>query len=167
MLDRRRLIRVIVAAMPLLAAASAGLAQQSFQRFFPLLIDLPGWKAGKADGAAVQVPGASMVTATRDYRRGDARLDAQVIIGAAAQGALAALQPGMKVETPDARMSTETVNGLQIMRTFQVKDKSGAIVVALAPAAMFNLSFNGVGDDEALDLAKKFDWKAMQAAVGN
>ena len=168
MIDRRRLIRFVVAAGPLLAAgllSSASLAQQSFQRFFPLLVELPGWKGGKPDGAAVEIPGASMLTATREYRRGEARLDAQVIIGAAAQGALAAIQPGVKFETSEGRMSTTTVDGLQIMRTFNISDKSGAVVVALGPSAMFNLAFNGVDEDEALELARKFNWKGMQAAL--
>jgi hypothetical protein len=30
---------------------------------------------------------------------------------------------------------------------------------------MFGLSFNGVAEDEALTLARRFDWKAIQAAV--
>ena len=74
MIDRRRLIRFAATAVPLLAVglrSSASRAQQSFQRFFPLLVDLQGWKAGKPDGAAMEIPGASMVTATREYRRGE------------------------------------------------------------------------------------------------
>ena len=30
---------------------------------------------------------------------------------------------------------------------------------------MFSLSYNGITEDEALALAEKFDWKAMQAAT--
>jgi hypothetical protein len=106
-----------------------------------------------------------MVTAGREYRRDDARFNAQIILGPAAQGALAATQAGVKIETGDARMSTATIDGLPVARTFTVSDKSGAVLVALGPSAMFSLSFNGIDDDEALTLARKFDWKAMQAAV--
>lgn len=168
MIDRRRLIRLAMVVGSALAAglpSSGSLAQQSYQRFFPLLVELPGWKGGKPDGAAIDVPGASMVTAKREYRRGEARLDAQIVIGAAAQGALAAIQPGIKIETSDGRMSTTTIDGLQIIKTFKNSDKSGAIIVALGPSAMFNLAFNGVGEDEALELARKFSWKVMQAAL--
>jgi hypothetical protein len=62
-------------------------------------------------------------------------------------------------------MSTATVDGLTLMRTFQVKDKSGAIIVALGQSALLNVAFTGVPEDEAFGLARRFDWKAIQAAL--
>ena len=62
-------------------------------------------------------------------------------------------------------MSTSTIDGLQVTRTFNTRDKSGAILVALGASAVFTLSFNGIADDEALTLARKFNWKAIQAAI--
>ena len=50
-------------------------------------------------------------------------------------------------------------------RTFNFKDKSGAILIALGSNSVFSLSFNGIAEDEALGIAKKFDWKAIQAAA--
>jgi hypothetical protein len=167
MIDRRQFIHVALAA----AALPAGLlvptlaCAQSFQRFFPLLVELQGWKGGKPDGASVEIPGNSMITAGREYRRDDARLNAQIILGPAAQGALAATQTGVKIETGDARMSTATIDGFPVTRTFNIPDKSGAVLVALGTSAVFTVSFNGIDDDEALTLAGKFDWKAMQAAI--
>jgi len=70
----------------------------------------------------------------------------------------------MNIETSDGRMSTSTIDGLPVTRTFNFKDKSGTILVALSTNAMFSLSFNGIAEDEALTLAKKFNWKPMQAA---
>jgi len=113
----------------------------------------------------MEIPGSGIITATREYRRGDARLDAQIIIGPPAQVALAATQSQVKIETGDMRMSTATIDGLPVARTFTVHDKSGAIIVALGASAMFSLTFTGVTDDEALALARQFNWKAMQAAV--
>jgi hypothetical protein len=169
MIDRRRAIRLVLAAAALSAAwllpSSAARAQQSFQRFIPFLVDLQGWKGNKPDGVSMEMAGNSMVTATREYERGEARLNAQVIIGPAAQGALAATNAGVKIETSDARMSTSTIDGLQVTRTFTISDKSGAILVALGTSALFTLSFNAVAEDEALTLARKFNWKAMQAAI--
>jgi len=111
----------------------------------------------------MEMPGNNMITATREYQRGAARFHAQILIGPAAQGALATIKSGMKIETSEGRMNTSTVDGMQAMRTFNFKDKSGAILVALGANAVFSFSFNGISDDEALMLAKKFDWKAMQA----
>jgi len=170
MIDRRVAIRLALAAAALSVAvwllpSSAARAQQSFQRFIPLLIDLQGWKGNKPDGVSMEMPGASMVTATREYERGEARLNAQVISGPAAQGALATISAGVKIETSEGRMYTSTIDGLLVTTTFTVKDKSGAILVALGPSALFTLSFNGVSEDEALTLARKFNWKAIQAAI--
>jgi hypothetical protein len=71
----------------------------------------------------------------------------------------------MKVETSEARMSTSTIDGLQVATTFTKADKSGAILVALGTSALFSFSFNGLAEEEALALAKKFNWKAIQAAI--
>jgi len=166
MLDRRAAIRLAIWA---LSAAwllpSAARAQQSFQRFLPLFVDLPGWKGGKPDGMAMEVSGNSMVSAQREYERGASRIHAQIIVGPVAEGALKAAGTGIKIETSEMHMSTSTIDGLQVTRTFTLADKSGAIIVGLATNAMFNLAFNGVEEDEALTLAKAFNWKAMQQAV--
>jgi hypothetical protein len=166
MIDRRRIIGLVFASAPAacLFGASAARAQQAFQRFFPFLIDLDGWQGKKPDGIAMEMTGSSMVTATREYQRGGARLHAQILIGPAAQGALAATQAGMNIETSDGRMNTSTIDGFAVTRSFTFKDKSGAIIVGLGKNGVFNVSFNGIPDDEALMLAKKFDWKAIQAA---
>jgi hypothetical protein len=51
------------------------------------------------------------------------------------------------------------------LRLTAAKQKSGALLIALGKEAMFTLSYNGITEDEALTLADKFDWKAMQAAT--
>ncbi len=165
MTDRRAICLALIAlAAACLLPSTAARAQQGFQRFFPLLIDLQGWKGNKPDGMAMEVPGTSMVTAERGYERGGARLKAQILIGQAAQGALAATSAGVKIETADAHMSTSMMDGFQVTRTFTVSDKSGMILVALSANAIFSVSFNGVAEDEALTLAKKFNWKGIQSA---
>ena len=164
MIDRRGAIRFALAALPAAWLVPSSARAQDFQKFVPFLVDLPGWTGNKADGMAMQMPGASMITATREYKRGNATLNAQIISGAAAQGALGAIQPGVKLETAELHVNTATVDGLTVARTFQVKDKAGTIMVALGPSALFNLAFNGVAEDEAFGLARRFDWKAIPAA---
>ena len=166
MTNRRHVLYVLVVALAAvwLQQPSPALAQQAFARYFPFLIDLPGWEGKKPDGVAMEMPGNSMITATREYQRGPARIHAQILFGPAAKGALAATQTGMNIETSEGRMSTSPIDGMQVTRTVNFKDKSGAIIVALGTSGVFSFSFNGVPDDEALTLAKKFDWKAIQAA---
>jgi hypothetical protein len=167
MIDRRRAIHFALAplALAFLLPLPSAFADQSFQRFFPFLVDIDGWQGKKPDGISMELPGNTMITATREYQRGPARFHAQVLIGAAAKGALAVAQSGMKIETSDGRMSTAAIDGFQVTRTFNFKDKSGAILIALGGNGVLSISFNGIADDEALAIAKKFDWKAIQAAA--
>jgi hypothetical protein len=129
------------------------------------LIDLDGWQGNKPDGMAMEISSATMITATRRYQKSPAHLEASIIIGTAAQAALAAAQSGIKIETTEGRLGTSSINGFQVTQTYTIKEKDGAILVALGPAAMFNLAFNGVTDQDALALAEKFDWKGIQAAL--
>jgi hypothetical protein len=165
MIDRRRAVLLALAALPAAWLAPTARAQQSFQRFVPFLVELPGWTGKKPDGMAMEMAGTSMITATRAYERGAAHVNAAVLTGMAAQAALAAAGTGIKIETADIHMTTSTIDGLQVTKTYTVSNKAGAIMVALGPAAVFTLSYTGIAEDEALTLAKKFDWKAMQEQV--
>ena len=62
-------------------------------------------------------------------------------------------------------MLTDTMQGLKVLKTYTTAQKSGALMVALDKDAMFSLSYTGVPEDEAIALAQKFDWKAIQAAA--
>jgi hypothetical protein len=167
MIDRRRAICLSLLAIPaasLLSPVGAH-AEQAFQRFIPFLVDLDGWQGKKPEGMAMEMPGTSMIIAGREYQRGPARVHVQILIGSAAQGALAATQTGINVETTDGRMSTTTIDGLPVTKSINYKQKAGAILVALRANSVFSVSFNDISDDEALALARKFDWKAIQAAL--
>ena len=169
MINRRYALRLAsfifaLSAVSLLRPSPAG-AAQAFQRFIPFLVDLPGWQGGKPDGLSMEMPNNSMITATREYDRGSAHLSAQIIIGAAAQGALAATHSVMKFETSEGHMITSTINGMPVTRTYTFKDKTGTVLVALGTNAMFSLNYSGLAENEALALTKAFNWNAMQAAL--
>ena len=114
---------------------------------------------------AMELAGSNMVTATRAYERGSAKVNASVLTGAPAQGALAATNSGFKIETADMHMTTSTVDGMQVTKTYTNSSKSGAILVALGSNAVFTLTYTGIPEDEAMGLAQKFDWKGIQALV--
>jgi hypothetical protein len=60
------------------------------------------------------------------------------------------------------RMNTSTIDGMQVTRSFNIKDKSGAILIALGDSRLFSVSFRGMSDDDAQMLTKQFNWKAIQ-----
>ena len=140
-------------------------ADQAFQRFLPLFVDLDGWQGKKPDGMSMEMPNASMTTAPRDYSRGPAQAHVTVMVGQAATGALAPIQSGVNLQTSEGHMVTSTMHGMQVLKTFSTPQKSGALMVALGKDAMFSFSYSGLAEDEAIALAEKFDWKALQAAV--
>jgi hypothetical protein len=163
----RRTVACIIALLMVIGplAPIAAYADQAWQRFLPLFTDLDGWQGKKPDGMSMQMSAASMTSAQREYTRGPARLHVAVIVGTAAAAALAPLQSGMTYETSEGHMITATLGGYKIMRTYNIAQKSGAILVALDPNAALTVSYNGITEDEALGLAQKFDWKAFQAAA--
>ncbi|HZR61588.1 MAG TPA: hypothetical protein VFA80_11640 [Xanthobacteraceae bacterium] len=140
-------------------------ADQAFARFLPLLIDLDGWQGNKADGVSMEMPGNSMTSAKRDYKRGAAQLQVTVLMGQAATGALAPTKTPMNIETGEGHMITTTLNGFPVTKTYNNSQKSGALLVALGPSALLTVSYNGISEDDGLALARKFDWKAIQAAT--
>jgi len=160
-----QIVSCLLLTLSLFAPLSSARADQAFQRFLPLFVELDGWQGKKPDGVSMEMPGTSMTTATRDYTRGSAQAHATVMMGQAATGALAPIQSGMNIQTSDGHMVTATMHGMPVLKSFTTKDKSGALMVALGKDAMFSLSYNGITEDEALALAEKFDWKAMQAAT--
>jgi uncharacterized protein (DUF1330 family) len=140
-------------------------ADQAFQRFLPLFVDLDGWQGKKPDGMSMEMPNASMTTAARDYTRGPAQAHATVMVGQPATGALAPIQSGVNLQTSQGHMVTATMHGMQVLKTFNTPQKSGALMVALGKEAMFSFSYSGLSEDEGTALAEKFDWKALQAAA--
>ncbi|OKO90086.1 hypothetical protein AC629_05285 [Bradyrhizobium sp. NAS80.1] len=137
-------------------------ADQPFQRFEPLLIDLNGWKGKKPEGMSMQMSDASMTSATREYERGSGQLHASVLVGQAAVGALPQVESGMNISTSEGHAISTTINGMPVLKSYNIADKSGMLIVALSKSAVFSLGYENISEDEALALAEKFDWKALQ-----
>jgi hypothetical protein len=156
---------IVSLALAVLGATAPARADQAFQRLMPLLIDLDGWQGKKPDGMSMEMPGGGMTTATREYQKGSTKASAAVMTGQAAAGALSSMQAGMNVTTSEGHVVTDTMQGMKVMKTYATSKKNGALMVALDKDAMFSFSYSGLAEDEALALAQKFDWKAIQAAA--
>jgi hypothetical protein len=165
MLKSRQAIVSIVMLLSVLWPFSSAHADQPFKRFLPLFVDLDGWQGKKADGMSMEMSNVSMTTATRDYQRGPAQAHATVMMGQAAAGALGSIQSGMNLQTSDGHMTTSTMHGMSVLKSYNNPQKSGALMVALGKDAVFTFSYSGLSEDEALALAEKFDWQAIQTAA--
>ena len=165
MVELRRAIFSGVFALTMVWPLAQALADQAFQKFLPLLVDLDGWEGKKPDGMSMEMTDIRMTTATRDYQKGPAQVHASVTLGQAAAVALAPLTTGMNIQTSEGHMLTATMHDMPVMKSFSSKDKSGALFVRLGEDAVFTFSYDGITEDEAMPLAEKFDWKAIQTAA--
>ncbi len=165
MTKSRSVILSLLLSLAVVWTVSSARAEPAFQRLTPLLIDLDGWQGKKPDGISMDMPNGSMTTATREYDKGPAHFHASVVVGQAAVGGLAPILAGLNVTTSEGHMLTDTVHGMKVLKSYTTAQKSGALLVALDKDVMFSLSYNGLSEDEALALAEKFDWKAIQVAA--
>jgi hypothetical protein len=165
-MDRRYFVFGAAALAPAyLSGLAPANAEPAFKRLLPLLGDLPGWTGEKPDGMTMDVGEGAMTTAERKYSKGDATLDVAVVTGPSAAGALGPINSGMKVETSDGHMLPGVIDGFKVLKTYNNNDKSGALMVALDKAVVLTFGYSGVGEDEAVGLARKLNWKALAAAT--
>ncbi len=152
----------VVFSLFLLSLIPALPAQQAADKFKPLLIDLSGWNAENAEGMDASFGNIKVISATRDYERGDATLTASVLIG---QAAASYQVQKMTYETDEGFFRSDEINNFPVYISFDKTEKSGAIIVHLAASpqsAVFVLTFESLDWNTALGLAKKFDWDAMK-----
>lgn len=160
-------LKMIFILLLLLGFSSAPVFAQSHSTLTPLLGNLSGWQAEKAEGMSMDAGGMRMINATRSYTKGSQDLNAVVMVGSQAM-TMGQMQQ-MKMETDDVRVKVETINGFQVSSSYNKHENSGGIMVVLgssqASGAMFMLNFEGMDDSQALKLARKFDWQAMKKAT--
>lgn len=174
-LNRRRLIVAAAIRIGLLSAmaalvptcllwSSASRAQEPFEAFFPLFVELPGWKGDKPFGSTRKVaPAGITVTAGRAYQRGDATL--LVSMGAMPMKPRLVQPPTTgTVETKERRVSLSIIDGWQVASASDFEDNAVGVHVTLANGYL-NLSTHGVAERDLVTLARRFDWKALQALI--
>ena len=146
----------------------------SFESLLPLLVNLPGWKANEAEGADLSSVGSKGITAVRNYSRGDSTLDVVIMVGMQVQGVWnAGYKEGLKTEDAETSIQVQKIDGFLVTTGVDKKrSDSGGVFVLLKEVAgkpdsgaVFALSYEGLKLDEALKLARNFDWKKIKAAV--
>jgi hypothetical protein len=161
MIARRRFLGLAAGglaagAWPEAARADDAFVQDGLAQMYPLLIDLPGWSAKRPTSVAIKKFGGSMSLATREYQRGDAIVVASVTVMAAVwtwRGMM-----GRKAGRADPI-------GEPDVQKWPFYDTFGMVRVTLAADAQFGLQFQHLPSAEAIELARRFDWKAIQAAL--
>lgn len=137
-------------------------AQENANKLKPLLIDLSGWNAEKPEGMDASFNNVTMISASREYTRGDATLQTSILIG---QAASSYETPKVSYETDEGFFRSQKIKNYQVYISYDKQEKSGGIFVILSgspQSAVFVLTYENTGWQDALDLTKKFDWDAMK-----
>lgn len=131
----------------------------------PLLTDIKDWQGAAAEGTNMEANGMKMIMATRNYKHGEANIDAQV--GLMPSSASSAMQMNLNMENDEIIINTSKIDDFQVYQNYEKNQKSGSILILLKGneqnSLMFIMSYTGINNQEALAIAKQFDWKKMQA----
>ncbi len=138
-------------------------AQKYANQLKPILKDLPGWQAEEAEGGDMIFGEIMMITASRSYTKGDASLEAGIIIGGVSS--MGQIPSNASYEDSHGFLRREEIKGYEGIITYDKDNNSGAVFVITSKephASFLSLTFEGIGWKEALDLAKKFDLDAIK-----
>jgi hypothetical protein len=151
-----------------LALSATLLAAQALPDYHEICKRLPtisGWQADECSGMKASGPmmGGEMVSAERHYGNGDESLDVTVVSGMQAMMMWAPYSSGFQMESDDQMMKVEKIDGFSVGIGYDKKEKSGGIVVQIAPNAVLAGNFENMDWKEALEVMKKIDWKSLAA----
>lgn len=140
-------------------------AEDINQKLQALMVNLPGFKAGEAESASMNTAGMKMLTASRTYTKGQAVLNTTFVAGV---GTEAYSDMGdINISTSDMRAKTRQINGFKVITNYDIPGNTGGVMVWLGSGdgdqGALVFSFQGMDDGQALELAQKFDWKALRA----
>jgi hypothetical protein len=138
-----------------------------------LLVDLPGWSAEKAEGSDASYGDTRAIAATRSYENGDKRIDATIFVGMQVVSAWGSeYKEGFKVDTPEGIMEVKKIDGFLVYYGYEKGESAGGIMVLLQDpqkkadsGAVLAVEFEGLELEEALKIARTYDWSRMKAEV--
>jgi hypothetical protein len=167
-MNARRLVFALVAAQLCalafwtLPAAAGGADTLKSQ-----LTELSGWEADDAETMDMDMGGTRMITAARSYAKDDRAVEAMLFVGP--QGMAQGQVHEGRMETAEGQVDIRTVDGFTVGVYHQKTLQEGAVMVTLLQSqdrsGVFTLSYQGMNGDQALELAKSFDWQAMRQAM--
>jgi hypothetical protein len=129
-----------------------------------LLIELTGWTAQDPEAMNMDMGNVKMTHAFRSYSNGNKKIDATIMVGSKTM--MAGHSQPITIETSEAKPTVLEIDGFTVAQAFDKKEISGYVLVHLVEnsdtGAMFVLNFSAISPEEALETAKKFDWRKIQ-----
>jgi len=159
-----RLIITVLSLAFALIVAPVFASAQDYRQLSPLLTDLKGWSADPAEGMNMDMGAYKMINVVRSYARDSKELEAIIVIGnqVMPQGPMET----MHAESDDSVMNMRQIDGFKVYTIHDKQDNSGNVTVFLVQkepqSAMFAISYQGISESEAMDLARQFNWNDMK-----
>ena len=122
----------VLMAVLLLLAVPAGLFAAAYDSLLPLLVDIAGWQAEKAEGIDLSQAGMQGVTVVREYTSGGKGLTAAIMLGSQVGITwMPEYKEGFKGESDEGSMEVKKINGFLVYQAYNKDDASGGLVVLL------------------------------------
>ncbi len=148
-------------------------AWAGYQELCKYFKELPGWNSEECSGMQMSSNYVAGEMALKTYSKGEKQLTAMITKGnwAYAQTGInpAQLQNFEMNVQNKFFVKTLRIRGYKVVVSYSKEDNSGGIIVFLKEKnpqnpVIFLLNFEHMDWEEALDLAKKFDWDAMKSS---
>lgn len=138
-------------------------AAGQYELLTPLLINLNGWESELPEGMDMDMGNAKIVQAMREYKKGKKSLNVMLMVG---NDMMAGQMNAQNIETDNAKVSMETIDGFKVLQQYAKKEGEGAVVVSMdgtdQKGTTFIMNFTGMRPPEALSMAKKFNWSKIR-----
>ncbi|WP_300369018.1 hypothetical protein [Hydrogenimonas sp.] len=152
----------LLVGVTLLAAALEAGALPDYKVLCDKIGDIPGWTMSQCEGMKMTNPMmGDVVTATKSYTKGDATIETTVVSGMQAMMMWGPYSTGTEVENDEALVKIEKVDNFTVGISYDKQERSGGIVVQLAPNAVLAVNFENLDWKDALEMVKKLDWKDL------
>lgn len=161
---KKNILFVFIAVLCFVFLNESSFSADSSASLKPLLVDIEGWDAEEAEGTSVNMGAITLTTMMRSYSKDEAELDVSVIIGSNAMIQGQGMIP--TIETDSGKVSNTEIDGFSVIQSYDKDDNSGSIIISLAKndkaGAMLIAGFEGMNPEQALELAKKYDWEKLK-----
>lgn len=151
-----------------LQAAEANLTGRLVDQFARTLPAPPaGWEATTADSQVLDTIGGG-ITVTRGFQKGEAALNASLLVdNPAVANIIALFQPGSSALSGDGGWRTVNIGGENALLRFDAANRDGEIVMVIAGRAALQVEGSEIAADQVLiDLAQGWNLPALKKLLG-
>jgi hypothetical protein len=90
---------------------------------------------------------------------------AAILAGPETKDVVEAIGSGLQHADSESHVVSDSIDGFRLSSTFLLAHGMGSIMIRLGDRALFSIGVANVREAEALALARRFDWKAIQQAL--